>query len=61
MIDRGYYDIWKILKKMWPKFMKFMDAGNPILWGVFPYRDKALPGLSPSANLAGVWKSIAQR
>ncbi len=41
--------------------MKSMDTGNPVFRGVFPYRDKALPGLSPSANLVGVWKSIAQK
>jgi hypothetical protein len=33
--------------------------GGRELMGRIPAGDKALPGLSPSANLAGVWESIA--
>ena len=32
-----------------------MDAGNPI-FGAYSDKDRALPGPSPTANLAGVWK-----
>ena len=36
----------------------FRDAGDPRVWGVFPGNagNRALPGPSPSANLAGIWK-----
>ncbi len=35
-----------------------MDAGEPIVWGVFPgiTGNRVLPNLSPTANLAGIWK-----
>lgn len=40
-----------------------MDAGEPIVWGVFPgiTGDRVLPNPSPTANLAGTWKGNGQR
>lgn len=43
-----------IKQHMSPKFMILnMDAGEPVLWGVFRFEDRVLSGSSPSANLVG--------